>query len=97
MNVKDFLRPDWRKMILLFLLSLFFFSVFWGLFNTSFMITLVAYPFSHLYNILINPNLALTNFVGAKLLSVTLLTIDRFYYYFLSCLIFWIYDKLRKK
>jgi len=97
MSWKDFLNPDWRKMVLFFLLSCFFISVFWGLFYTSSIIRFFAYPFSHIYDIFVNSEFASQHFIIAKLLSTTLLTIDRFYYYLLSCLIIWIYNKRKKK
>lgn len=91
MNWKEFLKPDWRKILLFVILSILLSAipnfvieipVFCGL---SFGIPL---PF---YCSLILP----FDFNGGFV--ITNLFVDIIFWYLLSCLIVWIYGKLKKE
>ena len=85
MKLKQFLKPDWRKIvifaILLFITYIGLYSVGLGTFSFSQLIFFIIIPFAFFNLPFSFPVFLLFWFV---------------YQYLLSCLIVWIYDKFRK-
>ena len=99
MNIKQFLKPNWRKFVIMGILTMILFlsamlvsaadnPQIEGYLNIPevvvlvfFAVVIVLFPFSEL-----------TYF--PDFLALTFIII---YWYFLSCLIVWIYDKVKKK
>lgn len=109
MNLKNFLKPDWRK-ILVFAI-IFIFSLLdaysYETYGRSLTISglCIVHEFGGLdCNYTLNPLLWIfynveTNGEGGlylKLLTATYF-IPLIYWYILSCFIIWVYDKVRKK
>jgi len=95
MNLKIFLKPDWRKIVLTIILFIF------GLF-ASFMSDLLCYPcpkeFLIFRYLLMWPDYFIP--VNYDFFAITIsakLIVDIIWTYILSCLIVWIYDKLKGK
>ncbi|OGI12698.1 hypothetical protein A3K64_03950 [Candidatus Micrarchaeota archaeon RBG_16_36_9] len=95
MTVKQFLKPDWRKIVLFVILS----SIFSYLYLYCVMtvcepsIIFLFFITSLLYDYLIMP--VFLYFWQIGLFIIIFITL--FYWYFLSCLIVWIYNKVKKK
>ena len=98
MTLKQSLKPDWRKIVIFVVLSV----IFLYLFNNAVTIGELYYPVKgfplpYYYNrsggmlssgVLVDyiPNFNLLNFI-----------LDLIFWYLLSCLVIWIYDKFRKR
>jgi hypothetical protein len=110
MNLKQFLKPDWRK-IVIFVIIIFFslFDVFiyekYGKSSTiieglcithEFGGTECEYKLNPLFWISFNIEINGEGELYLKILTNTYL-ISLIYWYLLSCLIVWIYDKFRKR
>ncbi len=99
MNWKQFLKPDWRKIVIFIfftfigLFMLFSGKCWWSNGSTHCFISLVGVVFNFLWIILrllfVELNLTENLVYIGFLLSII-------YWYLLSCLIVWIYYKLRK-
>ncbi|OGI12694.1 hypothetical protein A3K64_03930 [Candidatus Micrarchaeota archaeon RBG_16_36_9] len=98
MTFKQFLKPDWRKIVIfvIFLIVSLFFAFYTDISDN------ISDIFSPLLFVLIFPwylFLGLISFISLS--SVYLFFISFIpviiYQYLLSCLIVWIYDKLRKR
>ena len=95
MNWKEFLKPDWRKLLTLFILEFFI----------TFIILLFGYSIPTWVVYLAAPNVFYLENTVSSALSTEALSfhgslsdvIVLFYRYILSCFIVWIYDKVRKK
>lgn len=101
MSWKEFLKPDWRKIILtipLFIWGIFgFFIVVSEMgFNILFVIGLIGMVIS-LPIILIFFSTSLIPIEVLNVLSVLMVILDVLYAYLISCLIAWVYDKLKKR
>jgi len=93
MNLKQFLKPDWRKIVI--------FMIFFALSYIYTVTTLIpalgltflfhGFPLGY-FRITVRYNVI----QASKILWVGLLA-DIIFWYLLSCLIIWIYDKLKKK
>ena len=113
MDWKEFLRPTRRKIFLAILLNLFFLFIvpfliifiFQGSVEYRILNIFERIPYSNTINYTIVIYLGITFFyykMGEKLseriLSILLIFfLSGGYWYLVSCLIFWIYDKVRKK
>jgi len=105
MNWKEFLKPTrWKivlaififllNSVLLILINIYLVSTILENFRIS---NLVRYP-SLILIFLLNPSIVYFGFVSRSFVeSVSGIVINIFYWYILSCLIIWIYDKLKKK
>jgi hypothetical protein len=95
MNWKKFFKPDWRKIAIFFvLLILTIFSVqACGQITPAFSYNLLFAPF-YFYNIL---NRQYFDFYSNCDTSYIPLIFSTIYWYLLSCLIIWIYEKTKKK
>jgi hypothetical protein len=101
MTLKQFLKPDWRK-IVVFLILFGFFSSFIG---NTYMFALCdpcgcpnswGYPLSFYNEQKIGADMKTFNCGETMpLYNYSSLIIDIVIWYFLSCLIIWIYDKVR--
>jgi hypothetical protein len=90
MNLKQFLKPDWRKIILFIILSIAFvlvmkFPLNWEHLDWGGCVGGCDYR-----------GVCVDCAPNYKILIVNLI-FDLIFWYFLSCLIFWVYDKLKKK
>ena len=97
MNWKEFLRPDWRKMVLIVIFNLiFFYFVGWSpcaiISRPSYCRTLETIIFIFQPTFIIG-----TKFGYGDLPLIFGFIISLFYQYLLSCPIVWIYDKVKKK
>lgn len=95
MNFKQFLKPDWRKIVIFFILMIL--SIF-----SFFHMTLVSLPFAvvpSLWDVLASvlaPSLVVIyGFYFPYSVLIILITI--IYWYLLSCFIVWIYNRIKKK
>jgi len=93
MNFKQFLKPDWRKVVIFFVVS-FLLTLFLGVKSpvTPLDISITKIGFPALFLTIKEGLLGKTykwNFVN--------LIINIAIWYLLSCLIIWIYDKVRKR
>ena len=89
MNLKQFLKPDWNKLIIFILLGpigvlLMDFSKNYIIISISFLIN----PFVFIYSSFLTPQLLFTQIFAI---------LDSLYLYVVSCLIVFIYDKVKKK
>jgi len=95
MNPKQFLKPDWRKIVMFIILSIIFLVIY------KYKLSLMVGELPLLFPA---KGLPLPIYIGCpekmecpeKLLKV-LLMIDLIFWYFISCFIIWIYDKVREK
>ena len=84
MTLKQFLKPDWRKIVIF--VVLFIFSSFFLPVPSAISQNYMGLPFSYL-----------KGYYGEySEFDVVSLLLDLIFYYLLSCLIVWIYDKFRK-
>ena len=95
MNFKQFLKPDWRKIVVFIILLIFIVIIIPIFINSGFGVLYVnaGFPLVFYEKTIINPSLGTekTNFLMLNLV------IDIIVLYVLSCLIVWLYDKFRKK
>jgi len=93
MNLKKFLKPDWRKIVIVMI----FFALSY-IYTVTTLIPALGLTFLfHGFPLGYFRITARYNVIQAsKILWVGLLA-DIIFWYFLSCLIVWIYDKLKKK
>jgi len=105
MRVKQFLKPDWKKIsafvifLILYLIGVFYVFVFmeyvpkpsWLLVFDVFMMILALpmYIFQILFPVM--------EFEIGILIIIVAYSLLIIYWYLLSCLIVWIYDKVKKK
>ena len=95
MNPKQFLKPDWRKIVMFIILSIIFLVIY------KYKLSLMVGELPLLFPA---KGLPLLIYIGCpekmecpeKLLKVFLM-IDLIFWYFISCLIILIYNKLKKK
>jgi preprotein translocase subunit SecE len=93
MNWKEFLKPDWRKIVLTIILFTIVTGLKWYLFDTCLGCynTYFGVPLAFYEKIVWPRENEMTNFLIFNLI------VDIIFWYLLSCLIVWIYDKFRKK
>lgn len=89
MNLKKFLKPDWRKIVIF--LILFMSSSFIIYFDTKFYF--IGFPLAFYYK---HPSYGRSP-SWIEGFSLNYLLLDLILWYLLSCLIVWIYDKVKKK
>ena len=96
MNWKGFLKPDWKK-IIIFIILLIIFLPFKYVVSAALPIIWAGrgLPLPIYIDILVGEGMVWTT-INYPLLGV-LLIIDLIFWYFLSCFIVWIYDKVKKK
>jgi len=102
MNWKQFLKPDWRKIVLTIILFVWF---FFGLFvvggegdiNPVFGIIGLIGMFASLPFVLIMFYLPIEDILGEWGWQILYFVLIGIYGYLLSCLIVWIYKKVKKK
>jgi hypothetical protein len=105
MNVKQFLKPDWKRLLVFIFLPIvisFITEIF--LFNFQLsqeaikIISIIVHPFLNV-TVLFLPSVFFTvEQVNAKTIIVAIASIfDSLYLYILSCFIVWIYNNIRKK
>jgi hypothetical protein len=104
MNAKQFLKPDWKKLLVFIFLPIvvgliteFFLFNFQLSQDTINIISIVFHPFLNII-VLFLPSVFFTvEQVNIKTIIETIASIfDSFYLYILSCLIIWIYNNIRK-
>jgi len=98
MTLKQFLKPDWRKiviMIILVYLGLFSLAlgVCWG--RPCFIIDYLRDSLSGVCPLCIF--IVILDFFMVEISDFFGLVLNVIYWYLLSCLIVWIYDKVKKK
>lgn len=95
MNWKGFLKPDWRKISMLFILEFFltFIALLFGFKLPIWAVYLIAPNVLYLETTVTS---LFTSPVELSLHGTVSNVIVLFYRYILSCLIIWIYDKVRK-
>jgi hypothetical protein len=94
MNWKEFLKPDWRKIVLMLLIpslgsiSFFLSWILGGFFKSRILFEILialtfylGYPFS----------------IGSVFGYLVGLIFGSIFYYLISCLIVWIYNKIKKR
>ena len=96
MNLKQFLKPDWRKIVIF--LVIFLLNLFLGIKSYSFYSateTIYGYPlpFLTVYIELLPP----ATVVNWNFRNLIIHIIVWIVLYLLSCLIIWIYEKVKKK
>lgn len=105
MNVKQFLKPDWKRLLVFIFLPIvvgFVTEIFLFNFQLSQLginiISIVFHPFLNAM-VLFLPSVFFTvEQVNAKTIIVSIASIlDSLYLYILSCFIVWIYNNIRKK
>ncbi len=108
MTLKKFLKPDWRKIVVfvvlaIFSLSLFFYSMMIidclnppckDKFMESLGIVINIVPFMFSYFLI---NFEFPFPIDLIFVIIFYFIIPLLWYYLLSCLIVWIYDKFRKR
>jgi hypothetical protein len=96
MSIKQFLKPDWRKILIFIMLFIISTLTRANLFS-NYEVKYPFYPFvlgtpfvfCYVYPIVeLTPEIRF-NFLG--------LFGDIIFWYFISCFVFWIYDKFKKK
>jgi ribose/xylose/arabinose/galactoside ABC-type transport system permease subunit len=100
MKIKQFLKPDWRKIVIFALLTLFSFLITYG---TTFLIYR-GFPLPYSFKMCEYPIYSLPckncpndlTCFGEEF-HLLFLSFDIIVFYLLSCLIVWIYDKVKKK
>jgi len=114
MILNQFLKPDWRKILLMIIVTILFYYTFGYLLD----IDKKACSITELSQILIaerafcdtkliplffltEPIVSIIGIQGIRIVpfeaNILFIIIQLPYYYLLSCIIVWIYDKLRKK
>ena len=87
MNIKQFLKPDWRKIVIfviIFLITSFLRNFYKGLeVSTKYGFPIIFYNWDYY------AKTTEFNFVG--------ILVDLIIWYLLSCFIVWIFDKVKKK
>lgn len=84
MTFKQFLKPDWRKIAITAIMFIFFvFFLTYSIYSGG-----VGFSFGFPIHTSRNPSI---------LEQIYISIIDLVFWYLLSCLIIWIYDKFRKK
>ncbi len=102
MNFKQFLKPNWRKIVVFFCIIFFVTTI------TSILPHMENNPYTFIFIFILIPGtitsvighfnvLGMDNLVVSSLINSTVLLIDILWFYILSCLIIWIYDKVKKK
>jgi len=102
MSWKELLKPNWNKLIVFILLGPFigFIQTFFmlppneGIFST---LNLITSPFFSFYLTLLPKEHLIGIVFPFNLFTLIFVILDSFYLYVISCLIVWIYYKLRKK
>ena len=96
MNWKEFLKPDWKKIVIFVIL----FILFSFLMNNPFYIEDKGFPLVYLDFAVYGPSLlasgTLIDYRG-PIFSIMNLVVDFIFWYLLSCLIIWVYNKVKKK
>ncbi|MCX6821528.1 MAG: hypothetical protein NTW30_01990 [Candidatus Aenigmarchaeota archaeon] len=93
MIIKEILKPDWKKLILCILLPSI--PSFIASFINAIQIAFIFRPF-YMTVLFSTGILNLRTFVDYMLAGVATI-LDLIYIYLLSCLIVWVYDKVKKK
>jgi hypothetical protein len=103
MSLKQFLKPDWKK-IAIFIIIILPSIVVEACVNNLLSCQLISAPFGYilvLFTLFVFPIFLLFKVIGIPyqvfLPWVLVLVINLLYEYLLSCLIVWIYDKFRNK
>jgi len=97
MNWKEFLKPDWRKIVvfvILFILSSFISAYFNTIYSAIGFCSSIKAGFPLAFNTEISGIECGGDSSNFDIFSFIL---DIIFWYLLSCLIVWIYDKFRKK
>jgi hypothetical protein len=99
MNIKQFLKPDWRKIIVvvIFILTSFISAFYIHCYGLCFQITKFLDDALNIFPIFIDNTFPMINRSTNANGFLFFFAITFLWYYFVSCLIFWIYDKFRKK
>ena len=98
MTLKQLLKPDWRKIVIVLIIAIFNFSLifYWNWFGSKFPVII-----EFLYSYLNNPFFIMTSIWGNTIFTgygmITYFILDLIYWYLLSCLVVWIYDRFRVK
>lgn len=95
MNWKEFIKPDWKKIVIFVVLHvLIIFIIPLAFFTNGYVVSLgdiIPWPL----RVILNP--ALLSYGARGMGSLLLYPFLWLYWYLLSCLIVWIYDKVKKK
>jgi hypothetical protein len=99
MNWKQFLKPNWRKSVLFIIIAILgSFFILYGM-NFSGRLGLSVFDLYSILFVILNLFLLiipiLSPFFNIFAIFIGLI-LNFFYWYFLACLIVWIYDKFRK-
>jgi hypothetical protein len=98
MSLKEFLKPDWRKIVLT--IVLFLIGIFSAIFTNSFysiIPTVFLWPIAFLCSHPPAPEGEFPTYGPCILGGLIGLIIDIFYLYLISCLIIWVYNRVKKK
>ena len=99
MTIKQFLKPDWRKIVIFAILTaLSLYLYFYCVVNycESSLIWALVYPITLIYPLILALG-EINLFLFIVVNDFITVFISFLYWYVLSCLIVWIYDKLMKK
>jgi len=90
-NIKEFLKPDWRKLVVeVVLILILLVTLFTSVKKFAIVINIVR-------TILMLPWYLGLIWSSLTYLYIFIIVVEPIYLYLLSCLIFWIYDKVKKK
>jgi len=99
MTLKQFFKPDWRKIVIFVILSALFLYLYFYcvvIWCESSLIWALAYPITLIYPLILALE-EINLFLFMVVNYFITVFISFLYWYVLSCLIVWIYDKLKKK
>jgi len=101
MNIKQFLKPDWRKIIIFFTIVLLTLRAIWlrRPINDDYIVLIISVPYSIAFVIMAGwimrgPELTGISLAVANIASFIL---GSLIWYFIICLMVWIYDKFKNK
>ncbi|NIO45161.1 MAG: hypothetical protein GTN36_06465 [Candidatus Aenigmarchaeota archaeon] len=95
--LKKFFKPTWKKVLILIILPIIQYFIT-GL-TQSVIIPLIFRPFTMMFFVIFkfSPNTSFLISFWGVLAEGVVSTIDLAYNYLISCIIVWIYDKVKKK
>jgi hypothetical protein len=84
MSIKKFLKPDWRKIVLIIILLIISSLSTWGIIISQ---TNLGFPFAYFKG----------HFGELSEFDIIALFLNIIFYYLFSCFVIWIYSKVKKK
>ena len=97
MNLKQFLKPELIKILLFIFLSVFFLSFKRRIIAGELFFSGKGVPLLIETNLPVEGRMQLVSWKNSNLKLLLFLILDLIFWYLISCLIIWIYDKFKKK